>query len=131
MVMVKKVSGFELRSVLLDSKRINGIDYAIVDVRDEDFSYGNIQGCKNIPSSEFNNIEKVHELIKDVPTLYFHCMLSQVRGPKCAQRYSNFLNSQGIHQKQIFVLEGGYQEFANKFGTEKDLVVINKPADYF
>ena len=129
-MLIKKITGVELSQVLTNPALSNGIDYAIVDVRDEDYVYGNINGCKNIPSSKFHNIEKVHDQVKDVPVLYFHCMLSQVRGPKCANKYSNFLDSKGI-RKQIYVLEGGYLQFANQFSNVPGLVTINKPVDDF
>ena len=61
-------------------------DYAVVDVRDDDYHGGNIKGAHNSPASVF--LAKVDDLVKqtqDVPLVVFHCALSQVRGPKAAR----------------------------------------------
>jgi Cdc25 family phosphatase len=88
---------------------------AIVDVRDDDFEGGNIVGCINVPSTQLSE-QRVQELVKElkdgecdtgsclclihshpssshatlplVPTVVFHCSLSQQRGPKAARIYS-------------------------------------------
>lgn len=55
-------------------------DYAVIDVRDDDWHGGNIKGAYNSPSHGF--LLKVDELVartKDVPLVIFHCALSQVR----------------------------------------------------
>ena len=93
----------------MKSDKVVGRDYCIVDVRDDDWYGGNIKGSRNSPSHGF--LSKVDELVaqtKDVPTVIFHCALSQVRyvrsavhlvaryscdlsrGPKAARVRSNF-----------------------------------------
>ena len=55
-------------------------DYCVIDVRDDDWEGGNIKGAHNAPSSQF--YVQVHDLVqktKAVPTVVFHCALSQVR----------------------------------------------------
>ncbi|GAA6057331.1 hypothetical protein JCM3770_001095 [Rhodotorula araucariae] len=67
-----------------------GKDYQVVDVRDDDFRGGNIPGAIRAPSEERTE-QSVLELVdklKDVPTVIFHCSLSQVRGPKAARIYA-------------------------------------------
>ena len=64
----------------MKSDKVVGRDYCIVDVRDDDWYGGNIKGSRNSPSHGF--LSKVDELVaqtKDVPTIIFHCALSQVR----------------------------------------------------
>jgi rhodanese-related sulfurtransferase len=61
-------------------------DYIIVDVRDDDYRGGNIKGAHNSPSAQFHdNVDKLVQDTKEVPTVIFHCMLSQQRGPKAAR----------------------------------------------
>ncbi|CAO1623814.1 unnamed protein product [Parajaminaea phylloscopi] len=65
-------------------------DIAIVDVRDDDFEGGNIIGARNVPSTGFaDHADRLARTeLKDVPTVIFHCSLSQARGPKSARIYS-------------------------------------------
>ncbi|XP_076897790.1 dual specificity phosphatase Cdc25-like [Bidens hawaiensis] len=87
---------------------------AIVDVRDDERSYdGHIAGSLHFASDSFQ--DRIPNLVqtakaKGKDTLVFHCALSQVRGPKCARRFADFLaegkDDAGI--KSIMVLERGY-----------------------
>jgi rhodanese-related sulfurtransferase len=88
-------------------------DYAIIDVRTDDFQGGNIKGCINIPCSRFEyDMETIYDQLKHIPQLYFHCQLSQVRGPASAQKYLRFLNqSDQHHSQEIFIVRGGYSQF--------------------
>ncbi|KAI8902356.1 Rhodanese-like domain-containing protein [Globomyces pollinis-pini] len=110
---------------LLNQNLVNGRDYLVVDVRDDDFNGGNIINAINIPSATFDaNLPSIHQQLKPIPKLYFHCALSQVRGPKCAQKYVNFINASDEHslQQQVFIVRGGYQDFAAQYQNNKDLV---------
>ncbi|KAJ0806109.1 putative protein-tyrosine-phosphatase [Helianthus annuus] len=87
---------------------------AIVDVRDDERSYdGHIAGSLHFASDSFQDrIPNLVQTVKDKgkDTLVFHCALSQVRGPKCARRFADYLaagkDDAGI--KSIMVLERGY-----------------------
>ncbi|KAI9267198.1 hypothetical protein EDC94DRAFT_515649 [Helicostylum pulchrum] len=71
----------ELRDLVLDTEKEPERDYAIIDVRDSDFKGGHIPGAKNVPANQM--YDKVGDLVReyaDVPIVYFHCALSQVRG---------------------------------------------------
>lgn len=90
----------ELMDLIRDSNKQPGKDYVIVDVRGDDYVVrirngclvyrilkllllqgGHIPGAINVPSNEM--YDKANDLIteyKDVPKIYFHCALSQVRG---------------------------------------------------
>ncbi|CAO2839491.1 unnamed protein product [Amaranthus hypochondriacus] len=97
-------------SQLLSLKRHPNI--AIVDVRDDERSYdGHIAGSLHFASDSF--LDKMPNLVQQVQgkdTLVFHCALSQVRGPKCARRLSEYLaeTSQIAGIKNIMVLERGF-----------------------
>jgi hypothetical protein len=67
--------------------------------------------------------------------LIFHCALSQVRGPKCAQRYCSLRDQQERVQEQSFgspsppppqqqvlVLRGGFEEWQRRFKQDPALV---------
>jgi len=58
----------------------SGKDFLVVDVRDEDHVGGHIVGSINRPSTKF--LASVDKLVKDaqeIPSVIFHCALSQVR----------------------------------------------------
>ncbi|BGP28029.1 M-phase inducer phosphatase, protein tyrosine phosphatase [Rhodotorula toruloides] len=70
-----------------------GKDYAVVDVRDDDYRGGNIPGAIRAPSEDRTE-QSVNDLVrqlKGVPKVVFHCSLSQVRGPKAARIYADAL----------------------------------------
>ncbi|KAI0736312.1 Rhodanese-like protein [Fomitopsis betulina] len=124
--MFKYISPDELAS-LMKSDKVVGRDYYIVDVRDDDWYGGNIKGSRNSPSHGF--LSKVDELVaqtKDVPTVIFHCALSQVRGPKAARIYSetrDLLQTQGKDKShEVLVLRGGFQDFQARYRDDPDLV---------
>jgi len=98
--------------------------YVVVDVRDDDYRGGNIKGSVNHPSETF--LDKVHEVVeatKDVPTVVFHCALSQQRGPKAARIYAEtFKNLQHDREKQVLILQGGFTEFQQRYRNDPELV---------
>jgi rhodanese-related sulfurtransferase len=93
---VSFISASELQC-WIDTKEC-GVDFLIIDVRDSDFETGNIPNCKNIPSDIFLKTPLNFDLKAE--NLVFHCALSQVRGPKCAQTYARLTG------KDVFVLQG-------------------------
>jgi len=124
--MVKYMSPDEL-AALIKSDKVPMKDYCIVDVRDDDWYGGNIKGSHNSPSQAFHT--KVDELVaqtKDVPTVIFHCALSQVRGPKAASIYAetrDILEANGVDKPhEVFVLRGGFHDFQAKYKDDPDLV---------
>ena len=85
---------------------------------------GNIPNARNIPSHDFlENIQEYKDNLVHIPILVFHCALSQVRGPKCAQRYS--LLSGKENQQKIYVLRGGYSVWQGLYKNDSDLVEHN------
>ncbi|KAJ3016592.1 UNVERIFIED_CONTAM: hypothetical protein HDU68_012115 [Siphonaria sp. JEL0065] len=110
----------ELASWLQDASLKPHVDYMIVDVRDADFANGNIATAVNIPAHELNANPFEHQPLLSVPKrLIFHCLLSQVRGPKSANTY---LRSVGAAEgQQVFVLVGGFSNWQEKYGKDKNL----------
>ncbi|XP_075517372.1 dual specificity phosphatase Cdc25-like [Primulina tabacum] len=90
----------------------NRPNIAIVDVRDDERSSdGHISGSLHFASDSF--VDKMPNLIeaaKGKDTLVFHCALSQVRGPKCAQRLTDYIATmkEDVGIKNVMVLERGY-----------------------
>jgi len=124
--MVKYISPDEL-AALIKSDKVPMKDYCVVDVRDDDWYGGNIKGSHNSPSHGF--LAKVDELVaqtKEVPTVIFHCALSQVRGPKAARIYAetrDLLQAQGEDKShEVFVLQGGFHDFQAKYRHDPELV---------
>ena len=69
----------ELAALIKSDKRPNS-DYIIVDVRDDDFVGGNIKYAINSPSESFEDqVKHLVEKTKQIPTVVFHCALSQQR----------------------------------------------------
>lgn len=63
--------------------------------------------------------------LKDKKTVVFHCALSQQRGPSAALRYArereNALGAEENQKQQVFVLEGGFVEWQQKYGNDTKL----------
>ncbi|CAE6493284.1 unnamed protein product [Rhizoctonia solani] len=114
-------------SELMKSGKESMKDYAVVDVRDDDFLGGNIVGCVRAPSSKYlTTVDDLVSKTKDVPKLIFHCALSQQRGPKAARIYAetrnNRLNPGETPTQEIYVLRGGFTEFQSLFRDDPVLV---------
>ncbi|ODM17722.1 hypothetical protein SI65_06510 [Aspergillus cristatus] len=99
---------------------------AIVDVRDSDHIGGHICGSTWVPSAtlELRILELVRTL-KDKETVVFHCALSQQRGPSAALRYARAregaVGEEESHKQKVYVLEGGFVQWQEKFGKDKRL----------
>ncbi|XP_066360444.1 arsenate reductase 2.2-like [Miscanthus floridulus] len=103
---VSYVSATQLVSMASDAR------VAIVDVRDEERGYdGHIAGSHHYASDTF--AERMPELARATgakETLVFHCALSKVRGPSCAQLFHDYLSEakEDSGVKNIMVLERGF-----------------------
>ena len=104
-----------------------GTDNLVVfDVRDSDFKGGNIIGAVNIPSEEFRvRIQDTVTQYRDKDTIVVHCMMSQVRGPTCANMLAQELARQGNTQQKVVVLQGGFSNWAAVFAKEKPQLIEN------
>ncbi|KAK5808828.1 Rhodanese-like domain-containing protein, partial [Linnemannia elongata] len=110
--------------LLEDKSKVPGKDYLVIDVRDSDYIGGHIRGSVNIPAHEIP--EKLPTLIeeyKDVPQLIFHCALSQVRGPKAANRWAEALAARDdADAADVNILRGGFGEWQKQYKDDKNLV---------
>ncbi|PIA16738.1 Rhodanese-like protein [Coemansia reversa NRRL 1564] len=130
--MEARISAVELAKLVRDKKKKPGVDYLIVDVRDEDYKVGHIPGAVNIPSHDV--YLRAGELIgkyKHVPQIVFHCALSQQRGPKSARIYKEIVqerlkispSSDPLANQSIQVLDKGFVGWADTFlHTEPNLI---------
>ncbi|KAJ2720769.1 Cdc25 phosphatase Ibp1 [Coemansia sp. Benny D115] len=128
------ISADELAALVRDPTKTPGTDYLVVDVRDEDYHGGHIPGAINVPAHHVR--DRAPELAAkyaSVPTLVFHCALSQVRGPKSARIYNETVRSGSenapengslVHdQQQVLVLRGGFNSWLHRFkDTEPALI---------
>ncbi|QRW06591.1 Dual specificity phosphatase, catalytic domain [Ceratobasidium sp. AG-Ba] len=122
----KYISPTELGELMKSGKKPMK-DYAVVDVRDDDFIGGNIVGCVRAPSNNYlTTVDSLVTKTQDVPKMIFHCALSQQRGPKAARIYAetrnNRLNPGETSQQEIYVLRGGFTEFQSQFKDDPVLV---------
>jgi rhodanese-related sulfurtransferase len=100
-------------------------EFIIIDTRfNYEFNGGHIKGAININdkdalNSYFFSNNTDNAMKKRV--LVFHCEFSLLRGPKMAShlrsqdRILNGLNYPKLFYPEIYVLDGGYKEFHNKF----------------
>lgn len=85
-------------AAIIKSDKVANKDYCIIDVRDDDWSGGNIKGAMNSPSYGFlTNVDQLVKETKNIPLVVFHCALSQARGPKAA-RVRTFPPSELLHR---------------------------------
>ncbi|KAL6847569.1 hypothetical protein ACP4OV_022595 [Aristida adscensionis] len=103
---VSYVSAAQLVSLARDPR------VAIVDVRDEERSYdAHIAGSHHYASDSFaERMADLAQATRGKETLVFHCALSKVRGPSCAQMLHDYLSEakEGSGVKNIMVLERGF-----------------------
>ncbi|CAN6286022.1 unnamed protein product [Urochloa humidicola] len=103
---VSYVSAAQLVSMASDPR------VAIVDVRDEERSYdGHIAGSHHYASDSFTDrMPDLAQATGAKETLVFHCALSKVRGPSCAQMFHDYLSEakEDSGVKNIMVLERGF-----------------------
>jgi rhodanese-related sulfurtransferase len=71
---MKYISPNDLAEIILDQSMVVGKDYLIIDVRGDDYPFGNIIQARNIPSHEFmDRIQEYYNELKDVKIIIFHC----------------------------------------------------------
>ncbi|KAJ1661826.1 Cdc25 phosphatase Ibp1 [Coemansia sp. RSA 1813] len=122
----------DLASLVRNKDKTPGVDYVIVDVRDEDYKVGHIPGAINVPAHEMR--ASTTRLLKDygaVPMIVFHCALSQVRGPKSARIYNEALAEaletaepgSPLFSQSVYILTGGFTSWVYRFrNTEPELI---------
>ncbi|KAJ2887807.1 Cdc25 phosphatase Ibp1 [Coemansia asiatica] len=126
------LSADDLAKLIRDSSKIPGIDYVVVDVRNEDYRGGHIKGSINVPAHELHlKVPALAKKYEKVPLVIFHCALSQVRGPKSARIYRDAVQDalvtasqdSPLFDQQINVLRGGFNSWLYRFkDTEPELI---------
>ncbi|VVT58586.1 uncharacterized protein SAPINGB_P006283 [Magnusiomyces paraingens] len=106
----------------------------VIDVRDEDRYGGHIRNSVNVPSSTFiSAIPNLADQLQQTQArrIVFHCQLSQVRGPSCAGAYFRHIYGTPLQQEQeIYILQGGFSEWARQYGRENSVTENYKPQLY-
>ena len=109
-------------------------DFIVVDVRDDDHHGGHIAGSINAPSSSIMwdpaddaTLRRFVQSHADKKTVVFHCMKSQVRGPKCSLIFQRVLCeelSKGEAVPSVKVLRGGYEGFRRRFADDPEASLL-------
>lgn len=80
---------------------------------------GHIRTSINVPSATFvTKLSKLQAALAGANRVVFHCQLSQQRGPMCATTYAKHLASRGIRNQEVYILSGGFDEWARLYGTD-------------
>jgi rhodanese-related sulfurtransferase len=87
---------------------------------------GHIRSSTWVPSSTLDvRMPELIRTLKDKKMVVFHCALSQQRGPSAALRYArereSALGAQESPNQQVFVLDGGFVEWQQKYGSDTKL----------
>lgn len=119
-VVTNYIPASHLHSLLSDSARASST--LVVDVRDDDFIGGHVPGALNVPSVTFrDSLAAIRTAAKDKSIVVFHCMKSQVRGPKCARIMAEYVAVSGAEFPPIAILEEGFSgwvEFVSELTEE-------------
>lgn len=100
------------------------IDYQLT--FESDHVGGHIRSSTWVPSSTLDvRMPELIRTLKDKKMVVFHCALSQQRGPSAALRYArereSTLGAEDNQKQQVFVLEGGFVEWQQKYGNDTKL----------
>ncbi|KAJ5542430.1 hypothetical protein N7535_004850 [Penicillium sp. DV-2018c] len=114
------------RDALAALLRTEPTNLAIVDVRDSDHIGGHIRSSTWVPTPTLDvRMPELIRTLQDKKMVVFHCALSQQRGPSAALRYARERESKlGVEEsqkQQVFVLDGGFVEWQQKYGNDPKL----------
>ncbi|CCW60371.1 unnamed protein product [Phytomonas sp. EM1] len=99
---------------------------AVIDCRDADISEGFIVGSIHAPTISYTT-DMYRCLAKKllegkIELAVFHCAMSQIRGPRGANRFALVQKELGLTLPKVAVLEGGWDAFYSLYGdTRRDL----------
>mmetsp|Transcript_29091 Transcript_29091/g.29435 ORF Transcript_29091/g.29435 Transcript_29091/m.29435 type:complete len:131 (+) Transcript_29091:194-586(+) len=119
------------------STRIQSNDDSIlvVDVRGDDFIDGHIPNAIQVSSELWDDVRVIDNLLASYPTkstIVVHCMMSQIRGPKCARKLSDRLSAltsspeTETDKPEIKVLRGGYDAWYNMYSNTSDMIAYGE-----
>mmetsp|Transcript_4473 Transcript_4473/g.12895 ORF Transcript_4473/g.12895 Transcript_4473/m.12895 type:complete len:139 (+) Transcript_4473:187-603(+) len=127
--MAAPVQYMEGKSLIQTLASVEGTKPLVIDVRGPDeVAAGHIGGAINIPSDSFDDDDEVDAIIAKhldaAQEVVVHCALSQVRGPRCANRLASRLAAADKPAK-VVVLRGGYNGFLEEFGINQPELFAN------
>lgn len=90
---------------------------------------GHITGSVHIPANEFD--QQVERILDNFPldkTYVFHCMRSEIRGPRCARKFVRHLvlntpvSGDFTLMPNIYLLNGGLKRWNRLYGDDPSLM---------
>jgi len=125
---IDRISAGELATQLRDGYGgLSNQSPLVVDVRDEEYAGGHIQGALHYPSSTFEArmdelCKVVHE--KGVPCVVFYCLRSQLKAPICCDKFDRRICELFSVERSTrkCILNGGFIEFLADSGPLSSLV---------
>lgn len=92
----------------------------------QDFAGGHIKGCRNVTTDRFEDDSSVDAIIAEhcvgKDRVVVHCMMSQKRGPYCANRLAERLQVSDLALKpDVLILSGGYEKFGRLYSHDAEL----------
>ncbi|KAJ1920731.1 Cdc25 phosphatase Ibp1 [Mycoemilia scoparia] len=137
-MLIRTINVKDLTKLIKDKALIQGKNYQVVDVRDQDYEGGHIVGSVNLPAHTIPGtaddlVKKFHGIQK----LIFHCLLCQVRGPKAARIYGDAVDRQlakeenpessPLAKQEVYFLEGGFMSWLHEHKESPGLIVDYDP----
>lgn len=125
-----------LRSWFSTSSPSGNGKFAVVDVRDSDFVGGHIKGCYHYPAGEiYETLPELRQRLLDnkIDDVVFHCMLSQVRGPKSSLVFLRTIQELPAEERakfddlNVWVLSGGFTAWQRQYGSDEEVTEGMQP----
>mmetsp|Transcript_13861 Transcript_13861/g.24286 ORF Transcript_13861/g.24286 Transcript_13861/m.24286 type:complete len:145 (-) Transcript_13861:456-890(-) len=137
---VSRMNTAQLAAILRDPAESSKT--LVLDVRDEGFEEGHVSGAVNVASAEFTQPgaaeafqEKHLKPEAGVQRVVVHCMLSQIRGPRCANHLAALFTRQaaasvgaGAPVPEVIVLSGGWAQWSHEYEADADKDLIFQPS---
>ncbi|CAG9939685.1 unnamed protein product [Clonostachys rosea f. rosea IK726] len=124
-----RMSAKTLSEKILAEQDAKDPTFAIIDVRDDDYIGGHIKGATNVPNHQLDAMmPTLVRRLREKKTVVFHCMLSQIRGPKSALAYLRYrdgllisLGESVPEDQTVYVLTDGFQGWQQTYGEDERL----------
>jgi len=84
-------------------------DIIVIDVREGDFSGGNIKNAINLPYSSFSEDSFLNKIKNTNKKIVVHCMYSSMRGPGTYYKLEKIIDD----SKELYLLKNGFHNFIN------------------
>ncbi|KZT19124.1 S-adenosyl-L-methionine-dependent methyltransferase [Neolentinus lepideus HHB14362 ss-1] len=101
-------------------------EFAVIDVRRDDYQGGHVNGSHHWPAQTFyNELPKFVDTFDRTPKVIFYCGSSTGRGPRCAGWYQGRLQEMGLKTSSALVLRGGFKAWRAMYGGRSDLTAAD------